>query len=129
VRYAGVVRASSAVWIVGGERAGRELDAVLRLDPRSGSVRRVARLPHPLGHEAVAAVGRRLLVVGGRTAPDTVTRQMWWFDPGTARWTAAGTLPYPVADASSVVSGRHLYLFGGEAPDFTDRVTRVSWGR
>ena len=53
-----------------------------------------------LGHEAVVAVGRRLLVMGGRTAPHTVTDRMWWFTPASRRWVPAGRLPYPVADAS-----------------------------
>ncbi|MDX6326585.1 MAG: hypothetical protein QOK15_2939 [Nocardioidaceae bacterium] len=129
VRYAGTASTPRTAWIVGGERDGHELDEVLRLDLRSGSVRAVARLPRPLGHEAVAVVGGRLLVMGGRTTPDSVTDQMWWFDPRTRGWRRAGTLPYPVADAPSVVTGHHVYLFGGETPDFTGRVTRVSWRR
>jgi hypothetical protein len=36
-------------------------------------------------------------------------------------------LPYPVADAPLVTVGSHAYLFGGETPDFTAKVTRVSW--
>ena len=47
--------------------------------------------------------GDRLLVMGGRTTPDQVTDQMWWFTPRTGRWTRAGTLPYPVADAPATL--------------------------
>lgn len=127
VRYAGVARVGSAVWVIGGEVNDRELGEVLRIDVRSGRVRSVARTPRPLGHEAVAAVGDRLLVMGGRTAPEAVTDRMWWFDLRTHRWSHAGKLPYPVADAPSVTVGSHAFLFGGETPGFTARVTRVGW--
>ena len=129
LRYSGVARAHGAVWILGGEVDGHELDEVLRLDPRTGQVRRVGRLPRALGHEAVVPVGHRLLVMGGRTSPDAATDQMWWYSPRTGSWTRAGTLPYPVADAPWVSDGAAAYLFGGETPDFTARVTRVGWQR
>jgi N-acetylneuraminic acid mutarotase len=127
IRYAAVARLGNAVWILGGERSGQELDEVLRWDPRTGTARTAGRLPGPLGHESVAVVGERLLVMGGRTAPETVTDRMWWFRPRTGRWRAAGRLPYPVADAPTVALGRHAYLLGGESPAFTDRVTEVGW--
>lgn len=129
LRYSGAALAQGSVWILGGEVDGRELDEVLRLDPRTGRVQRVGRMPRALGHEAVVPVGPRLLVLGGRTSPDAVTAQMWWFAPRTGAWTRAGQLPYPVADAPWVVNRSQAYLFGGETPDFTDRVVRVGWGR
>jgi hypothetical protein len=127
VRYAGVVRTGRWVWVLGGEVAGRELDELLRVDSRTGHVRSVGRLPQPLGHEAVAAVAGRLLVMGGRTAPTTVTDRMSWYDPRTHRWRRAGRLPYPVADAPAVAEGRHVYLLGGETPGFTGQVSEVTW--
>ena len=127
LRYSGVTLAHGVVWILGGEVDGSELDEVLRLDPRTGRVRRVGRMPQALGHEAVVPVGDRLLVMGGRTSPDAVTDRMWWYAPRTGAWTRAGRLPYPVADAPWVTHGNHAYLFGGETPDFTGRVTRVTW--
>ncbi|GAB3777045.1 Kelch repeat-containing protein [Nocardioides ungokensis] len=129
LRYSGVARADGHVWILGGEVDGRELGEVLRFDPRSGQVRRVGRMPRALGHEAVVPVGHRLLVLGGRTAPEETTAQMWWYSLRTGAWTRAGRLPYPVADASWVADGAAAYLLGGETPDFTDRVTRVGWRR
>jgi Kelch motif protein len=129
VRYAGVARTGRWVWVLGGEVAGRELDEVLRVDTRTGHVRTVGRLPRPLGHEAVVAVAGRLLVMGGRTAPDAVTDALTWYDPRTHRWSRAGHLPYPVADAPAVVVGHHVFLLGGETPDFTARTTEVTWTR
>ena len=127
LRYSGVTLANGVVWILGGEVNGSELDEVLRLDPVTGRVRRVGRMPQAVGHEAVVPVGDRLLVMGGRTSPDAVTDRMWWYAPRTGAWTRAGRLPYPVADAPWVTHGSHAYLFGGETPDFTGRVTRVTW--
>jgi N-acetylneuraminic acid mutarotase len=127
IRYAGVVSRRGHVWVFGGEVAGHELDGVLRVDVGTGRVRQVGRLPRPLGHETVVPVGNRMLVLGGRSAPRTVTDQMWWYDPARGSWTRAGRLPYPVADAPSVAVGGAAFLFGGETPDFTDRVTRVRW--
>ena len=127
LRYAGVAADRGAVWILGGEDGGRELTRVLRLDPATGRVRTLARMPHPLGHEAVVAVGPRLLLLGGRTAPDAVTSRMWWFDTRSGGWTRAGRLPYPVADAGWARQGAHGYLIGGETPGFTSHVVRVGW--
>lgn len=127
LRYSGTARVGREVYVLGGEVDGRELDEVLRLDVRTGRVRTLAPMPCALGHEAVVAVGDRLLVMGGRTAPHTVTDRMWWFDTATGRWTPAGRLPYPVADAPWAARGSSAYLLGGETPDFTARVTRVSW--
>jgi hypothetical protein len=127
LRYGGVAYAGTSLWILGGEVDGHELDEVLRFDLVTGKVHRAGRMPGPLGHEAVVAVGTRLLVMGGRTSPTTVTDRMWWFDTTTRTWKHAGRLPYPVADAPWVTQGTSVFLFGGETPDFTSRVTRVTW--
>jgi N-acetylneuraminic acid mutarotase len=127
VRYAGVARLGTDVWVLGGEVDQRELTEVYRIDTTTGHVQTVGRLPAPLGHEAVVPVGRRLLVLGGRTAVHATTAAMWWFDTTTHRWTRAGKLPEPVADAALVVRDNQAWLLGGEAPDYTDRVVRISW--
>lgn len=129
VRYAGVAALNGQVWVLGGEENGRELREVYRVDPVTGRVTRVGRLPGPLGHEAVVAVGDRLLVLGGRPTTDTAADRMWWFNPFTGGWRRAGRLPYPVADAPAVTFGGATYLLGGETPSFTSRVTRIRWSR
>jgi N-acetylneuraminic acid mutarotase len=127
VRYAGVARTGSTVWVLGGEVGQQELNEVYRVDTATGRVQSVGRLPGPLGHEAVVPVGRRLLVLGGRTAVHRTTDAMWWFDTVTHRWSRAGRLPEPVADAALVVRSDRAWLLGGEAPDFTDAVVEISW--
>ncbi len=127
VRYAGVARSGRTVWLLGGEVDHRELTEVLSIDTRTGAVARAGRMPHPLGHEAVVVVGDRLLVMGGRTGPDTVTDRMWWFDTRSGAWSHAGRLPFPLADAPWVQAGKRALLFGGETPAFTAKVTQVTW--
>jgi hypothetical protein len=95
IRCAGVARSGRMVWVLGGEVNGRELDEVLRFNTHTGRVRSVVRMPHPLGHEAVTVVGDRLFVMGGRTAPEAVTRSVSWYDPQAGRWRHAGSCPTP----------------------------------
>lgn len=127
VRYAAAAaaRVGSSVWVFGGEDRQQELRAVQRIDTATGSATMEAQLPQALGHSAAAVIGSRILLMGGRTGPHQVTDQMWWFDPASRRFTRAGVLPYPVADAGLLTSGDTAYLIGGETPDFTNRVTRV----
>lgn len=127
LRYAAVAVSGHTAWVIGGEESGQELRGVYAVDLRTGVVRTAGRLPHGLGHASAVVVGDRILVLGGRTTPDRPTSATWWFTPSTGAWRRAGPLPYPVADAPTVVLANRAYLLGGETPDFTDRVTVVSW--
>lgn len=126
VRYAAWTVLGGHLWLFGGERSGEEQDAVQEVDAR-GHARVVGHLPVALGHAAAVALGGRILLVGGRTTPDTLTDRMWWFDPATGRFTAAGHLPTPLADAAVAVDGPdRAWLVGGEHPAVTDEVLRVA---
>lgn len=126
VRYAATAVLGGYVYELGGEQDGRELRTVQRIDVRSGAVRVLGQLPTALGHAGVAVLGSRLLLMGGRTAPDRPTDRMEWVDPTSARVTPAGVLPYAVADAGVLTVGATVYLLGGETPSFTNRVIEVS---
>ena len=125
VRYAAVAVAQGHVWLFGGERAGVEQRAVQEVDA-AGHARVVARLPVPLGHGAAIPIGGRILLAGGRLGPDQPTDRMWWFDPHTRRFTPAGHLPVPLADAAVALDGDRAWLVGGETPGLTDRVLSLS---
>ncbi|MEP6817491.1 MAG: kelch repeat-containing protein [Marmoricola sp.] len=125
VRYAAVAARGGAVYVFGGEVNNRELDAVQRVDVRTGRTRVVAHLPRRLGHAQAATIGGRILLMGGRVDPTTQTDQMWWFDPATSRFARAGRLPVALSDAGTVVSGGSVWLLGGESPSMTDRAIRV----
>lgn len=131
VRYPAVVADRGAVWVFGGETNGHLVDAVQRVDISSGRARRVGRLPRPLGHAAAAVVDGVVIVAGGRTAADSVTAQMWSFNPSTRTFERAGQLPHPLADAGVVTTSTGTFLIGGETPDLSDRIVRllVSFGQ
>lgn len=126
VRYAAVARIHAHVFVIGGEVDGHELDTIQRIDLDTGRVRSAGRLPAPLGHAMAAAVGGRILVMGGRVSPSRQTAAMWWFDPATRRFHPAGRLPVPLSDAAVATSGHRVWLLGGETPAVTDDVTAVT---
>ena len=128
VRYPAVVVEGGALWVFGGERSGRELDVVQRIDLGTGSARVVARMPGALGHESAALLAGRVLLAGGRDSAGDPTDRLWWFDPATRRFTSAGRLPTMLADSAVAAVGTDtVYLLGGESPSLTDRVIRLRW--
>lgn len=129
VRYAGVAVLGDAVWVFGGERNGVMVPTVQRISLRSGLVRVVGRLPHPVGHEAAAVLGGRILLAGGRTSADALTSRMWWFDPATRRFAAAGRLPHRLADSAVVQGQNTAWLVGGETPGFSAQVLKIRLAR
>jgi hypothetical protein len=126
VRYAATAVVGHTAYVFGGEVLGHELDTVQAVDLRTGQTRIVARLPGPLGHAMAAPAGARILLVGGRTAPDAPTDAMWWFDPGRGRFQRAGRLPHPLSDAAVATWGHRVWLLGGEDPEVTAGVLTIS---
>ncbi|MEO7351143.1 MAG: hypothetical protein ABIW17_04515 [Marmoricola sp.] len=125
VRYAATAVVGHSIYVFGGEVDHRELVTVQRIDAPTGRTTVVGRLPRPLGHAMAAYVGGRVLLMGGRTDPETQSDAMWWFDPADGRFTRAGRLPDPVSDGSVVTLGRRIWILGGQDPDVTNRVVLV----
>lgn len=127
VRYAAVASADGALWVLGGERAGVEVDAVQRIDLGTGHAEVTGRLPHPLGHASAVTWDGRVLLLGGRVSGSHPTAAMWWFDPASPRpFHRAGALPTPLADSAVVPTRRAVYLIGGETPELSDAVLRLT---
>lgn len=126
VRYAATVSIGSAIYVLGGEVNGRELDVVQRFDTTTGRTTIVGHLPHGLGHAMAIVVDGRVLLMGGRTSPSRQTSAMWWFSPTTGAWTHAGKLPAATSDAAVLVRGDRAWLLGGEHPNVTDRVIQLN---
>lgn len=126
VRYPAAAVAQGAVWLVGGESSGAMQTAIQRVDPVTGRARVVGRMPHPLGHAVALPFGDRLLIAGGRTATDTLTGHLWWFDLRTKAVSSAGHLPGPLSDAAVAQRGSAFYLIGGETPGVSDRIIEVT---
>ena len=127
VRYAAVAVANGALWVFGGERSGAEVDALQRVDLRTGKSRVVGHLRYALGHASAVTIDDRILVIGGRTSTTQLTDAMEWFDPQNRRFVSAGKLPTVLADSAVVTKGHSTYLIGGESPRVSDRVIRLSF--
>jgi N-acetylneuraminic acid mutarotase len=96
------------IYVAGGLTVSGESRAVLAVDPAAGTVSRVATLPAPVAHAAMARLGSRLLLVGGGS------RRVLAVDPRTRTVSLAGQLPQALADPAAVAwKGTVLVLGGG----------------
>ena len=108
LRYAGVASLGPKLYVAGGLTVAGPSRAVYAVDPNTGSVTKVATLPRPLDHVALASLGSRLLLVGGGS------RQVLAIDPRAGTVTPVANLPQPLNDPAAVaVKGRVLVLGGG----------------
>ncbi len=102
-RYAGVAAVGGRIVVAGGITPSGTSSAVYAIDPRTGSVRRIASLPSPEAHAGMAAIGNALYLVGGnrilRIAGSSVT--------------AVATLPAGLSDPAVVAVGGRLIIAGG----------------
>lgn len=115
VRYPAVGLLGRTAWLVGGEHAGAQTNAVQAIDLDSGQARVTGHLSAPLSHASGLVLHGALYVAGGRLG-STPTDQVLRLDPATGSVVAAGRLPLPLADAGSAVLGDTGYLVGGENP-------------
>jgi N-acetylneuraminic acid mutarotase len=112
VRYGAAYAAGQSVWMFGGEHHGVPTADIQRVDAKTGHSSVVAKLPHPLAHEAVAVLGDHVLIIGG-TDGHTLQGNIYAFDPSTNTVTLIGSLPESVADMAIVVDGGTAYVIGG----------------
>jgi N-acetylneuraminic acid mutarotase len=120
VRYPAVAAVGGYVYVVGGELAttegtlaGRQTDAVQRIDPASGQVRVIGHLGRGLGHATAFALDGRLFVAGGRHGA-TATADVIEVDVHNGGWRRVGRLPRAMSDAAAAVVGSVAWLVGGE---------------
>jgi outer membrane protein assembly factor BamB len=107
LRYAGVAALDGKIYVAGGLTTAGETSQVLAVDPARRTVTRVATLPEPLAHVALAPLGSRLLLVGGGSP------QILSIDPQAGTVTTAGRLPTPLADPAAVALNKHVFVLGG----------------
>ncbi|MDB5098659.1 MAG: pknK [Cyanobacteria bacterium RYN_339] len=101
-------------YVAGGCAAEKPLATVERLDIRDG---KWAALPNlGLAREGCVAVrlGRRMVVIGGKTASGAMTGavERYNLEDGGA-WAAGASMPTPRAFAGVAVYGHHAFLLGG----------------
>jgi hypothetical protein len=106
LRYAGVAALGGKIYVAGGLTTAGLSRAVYAVDPAARTVTRIATLPTPLAHVALAPLGRRLLLVGGGSS------RILALDP-SGRISNAGRLPIALADPAAVALNGHVYVLGG----------------
>jgi hypothetical protein len=107
LRYAGVAALGGKIYVAGGLTTAGQTSQVLAVDPARRTVTRVATLPEPLAHVALAPLGSRLLLVGGGST------LILSIDPRARTVTTAGRLPAALADPAAVALNGHVFVLGG----------------
>jgi outer membrane protein assembly factor BamB len=127
VRYPAVAASGGSIWVFGGERGGRAVAAIQRIDLSTGAATLAGALPVAVSGAAAVTLGRQIYLLGG-SVNGRPSDRIWRFDPGTGTVAAAGTLPYAVADAAACVVGDTAYLVGGETPSAVSTIVAVRPG-
>lgn len=107
LRYAGVAALDGTIYVAGGLTVSGASRAVLAVDLEAHTVRRVATLPGPMDHVALARLGSRLLLVGGGS------RRILAIDPRAGTVAAVGSLPQRLADPAAITQGGRVLVLGG----------------
>jgi hypothetical protein len=107
LRYAGVTALAGKIYVAGGLTTSGDSRAVLAVDPAHGTVMRLASLPAPAAHVALAPLGSQLLLVGGGSS------RILAIDPRSGKVAVAGRLPQALADPAAVAQHGRVYVLGG----------------
>lgn len=113
VRYAAAALVGGALWVVGGEHGGAQVDTVQRVDLATGAASVVGHLAAPLSHATATVLDGTLLVVGGLSAGkhlDAIQR----IDTATAATSLVGHLPSAASDTAVAALADAAYVVGGE---------------
>ncbi|MBX3471592.1 MAG: hypothetical protein KF878_32460 [Planctomycetes bacterium] len=101
------------VHVVGGQQAGAPTASHEAYDPATDRWRGRAPLLVPRRGHAVAALGGRLYVVGGRTAAGSALDSVEEYDPATDTWRLLPALPLALFDCGAVALGGELWVVAG----------------
>ncbi|GEM_PF-42606 len=104
-----------SVYLFGGGDGTKQLDQILRIDPGTGTVRRVGSLPAPSSDQAAAAIGGTAYVVGGYTGTAWLRTIVAWA-PGTAPH-VVGQMPTALRYPAVAAAGGRIVIAGGTTPD------------
>jgi hypothetical protein len=122
LRYAAVAAVGQQLVIAGGMLAsGKASNAIFVFDAATHKLRELkAKLPVGLFSASGATLGNLAYVLGGAsvggvaTAPTAVpVSTIYSVDPVTGVLATAGSLQYPLAEASATVVGQTIYIAGG----------------
>lgn len=119
------------VFVVGGSESGRDeprSSAVVEIyDLRTGTWSRGPDMPTARHHHGAAAVGGKLVVVGGRTDADLSVDAVERLDPAHGTWERLAPLPLGVGGLA-VVSAAGMVVAIGGGDDREHWVTPATWG-
>jgi hypothetical protein len=113
VRYAAVAETGGLIYVIGGAGAAGDTSEIQRIDPATGKVDLIGRMPQPISHAAAMVIHGRVLVVGGRSA-GKAQDAIWQVDVGTGTTHLVARLPQPVSDFATAVIDGTGYVIGGE---------------
>ncbi len=113
IRYAAVAEIGGLIYVLGGAGAAGDRTEIQRIDPATGKVDLIGRMPLPISHASAIVIDGRLLVVGGRSA-GKAQDAIWQVDVGTGTVGLSGRLPQAISDFATAVLGGTGYLIGGE---------------
>jgi N-acetylneuraminic acid mutarotase len=101
-----------------GSRSLGILDRTGVYDPRTDRWSEGPRLPQPIHHPVLAAVGGRVFAIGGfRAVPEgqwSGQREVLALDGD--RWMSAGALPAPQSESVALEQGGRIHLLTGRTP-------------
>jgi hypothetical protein len=132
LRYAAVGVDGGDILVAGGTDGTSSQRAIYRVDPRSGAVRTIGRLPVPISHLGGAVVGSFFYLVGGRTRGDETQprRAILAVNTRTGKVRRAGRLPVALSDVGVGLTGSTLVVAGGRdaAGAAADELLQVATG-
>jgi DNA-binding beta-propeller fold protein YncE len=134
-RLSGAFHDSAAValgrltYAFGGGNGVAQLDAIVRVDPRTGADERVGTLPSPSSDQAAAALGGSAYIVGGYDGTRWLDTIVAW-RPGHAARVVAH-LPHPVRYAAVAAAAGRIVIAGGslESGAASDAIFAYAPGR
>jgi Kelch motif len=109
------------VYAIGGRLAGYDtnLATVESYNPGTNRWERLPDLPDPRGGTGAAAVGGRIVSVGGESPPGT-NRTVWALPRAARRWVQLPDLPTPRHGLGVVAFGGRVWaIAGGPQPGLT----------
>lgn len=107
-RYAGVAAIGRTIYVAGGLTTAGATRAVYAVS-LGGRVRRIATLPRPEDHAALAALRGRLYLFGGR--------RVLAIDPNSGKVSTAARLPASLSDPTVTTVGNEIVIAGGGTRD------------
>ena len=111
------VRIGSSIYEFGGGDGIRQLDQILRINPRTGAASRVGSLPAPSSDHAAAVLSGQAYIVGGYTGRTWLNTIVAWRPGESARVVAR--LPTPLRYAAVTAAEGKVIVAGGSLPNGT----------